>query len=117
SVVSPPCHRRLLCDGAARPTSNLAASGELEGKTMPEPTERGWQVEARAQTAASKLEIAVHDVIGKSFWDDGGVTSKDFLASLRSTPDAKEIDLRVNSIGGIVDEAKGMRNLLLERAA
>src|SRR5690606_23792521 len=38
-------------------------------------------------------------------------------ASLRSTPDAKEIDLRVNSIGGIVDEAKGMRNLLLERAA
>lgn len=83
---------------------------------MPEPTEHGWQVEARA-LAASKLEIAVHDVIGKSFWDEGGVTSKDFLASLRSVPDAKEIDLRVNSIGGIVDEAKGMRNLLLERAA
>lgn len=81
------------------------------------PTEHtSWQVELRAAPAADKLEIAVHDVIGQSFWEDG-VTSKDFLAALRSAPKAKDIELRINSVGGVVDEAKGMGNLLAERAA
>lgn len=75
-----------------------------------------WQVELRAAPAADKLEIAVHDVIGSSFFEDG-VTSKDFLAALRSAPKAKHIELRVNSVGGEVDQAKGMGNLLAERAA
>src|SRR5690606_40589070 len=81
------------------------------------PTEHtSWQVELRASPASDKLEIAVHDVIGQSFWEDG-VTSKDFLAALRSAPNAETIELRVNSVGGEVDQAKAMGNLLAERAA
>ncbi len=78
--------------------------------------DRGWQIELRAAPASDKLEIAVHDVIGQSFWEDG-VTSKDFLAALRGAPSAKAIELRINSLGGEVDQAKGMGNLLAERAA
>jgi ATP-dependent protease ClpP protease subunit len=81
---------------------------------MPQPIDRAWQIEARA-TGKKKLEIAVHDVIGQSFFEDG-ITSKKFLAHVRSMPDAQEIDLRINSIGGIVDEAKGMLSILAERA-
>lgn len=77
--------------------------------------ERGWNVALRAKST-TELEIAVYDVIGQSFWGDG-ISSKDFLAKLRAAPDAKKISLRVNSVGGIVDEAKAMVNLLLERAA
>jgi|GEM_PF-5404870 len=81
---------------------------------MPKPTDRAWQLEARA-TGKKKLEIAVHDVIGQSFFEDG-ITSKKFLGLIRSMPDAQEIDLRINSIGGVVDEAKGMLSILAERA-
>src|SRR6478609_4193660 len=77
--------------------------------------ERGWNVALRSKST-SELEIAVYDVIGNTFWGEG-VSSKDFLAKLRAAPDAKKISLRVNSVGGIVDEAKAMVNLLLERAA
>jgi ATP-dependent protease ClpP protease subunit len=76
--------------------------------------EKPWQVEAVA--SPKKLEIAVHDMIGKSFFGDG-ISSKDVLAAIRSVPDAKEIHLRVNSNGGVVDEAKGIGNILAERAA
>lgn len=82
---------------------------------MPQPIDRGWQLELRT-TSKKKLEIAVHDIIGQSFFEDG-ITSKKFLGMVRSMPDATDIDLRINSIGGVVDDAKGMVNLLAERAA
>jgi len=88
-------------------TSTICASGTG--------IERGWTVALRAKST-EELEIAVYDVIGTSFWGDG-ISSKDFLAKLRAAPSAKKISLRVNSVGGIVDEAKAMVNLLLERAA
>jgi ATP-dependent protease ClpP protease subunit len=76
---------------------------------------RNWNVALRAQ-ANDTLEIAVFDVIGKGFFGDG-VDSKDVLARLRAAPKAKTINLRVNSIGGLVGEAKAMVNLLAERSA
>lgn len=75
--------------------------------------ERGWQVALR-EKPESRLEIAVYDVIGKDFFGEG-VNAKDVLVQLRSAPSAKNIDLRINSIGGIVDEAKAMVNLLAQR--
>jgi ATP-dependent protease ClpP protease subunit len=77
--------------------------------------ERSWNVALRAQ-AEDALEIAVFDVIGKGFFGDG-VDSKDILGKLRAAPKAKTINLRINSVGGLVDEAKAMVNLLGERAA
>lgn len=79
-------------------------------------TERPWNVAMRAQ-GEDALEVAVYDVIGRDFWTGEGVTSQDFLDKLRAAPKAKKIDLRVNSIGGLVDDAKAMVNLLRERAA
>jgi ATP-dependent protease ClpP protease subunit len=81
------------------------------------PEERTWNVALRA-LADEEIEIVVYDVIGKDFWGDGSaVGAKDVIAKLRSTPKAKKITLRVNSVGGVVDEAKAMVNLLAERAA
>jgi ATP-dependent Clp protease protease subunit len=77
--------------------------------------EKSWTVAIR-EKASDELEIAVYDIIGQNFWGEG-VSSRDFLAKLRAAPNAKKITLRVNSIGGIVDEAKAMANLLAERAA
>lgn len=76
---------------------------------------RSWNVAVRA-VGSEELEIAVYDVIGASFWGDG-ITSKDVLNKLRAAPKAKTINLRVNSVGGIVDEAKGMVNLFEERTS
>ncbi len=76
---------------------------------------RPWQLKARA-TGSHKLEIVIHDVIGKSLFEDG-YTSKNLLAALRSMPNAREIDLRINSLGGLVHEAKGIVNLLRAQQA
>lgn len=79
--------------------------------------ERVWNVALRA-LADEEIEIVVYDVIGKDFWGDGyAVGAKDVIAKLRAAPKAKKITLRVNSVGGVVDEAKAMVNLLAERAA
>jgi ATP-dependent protease ClpP protease subunit len=76
---------------------------------------KSWNVALRS-VGEEELEVSVYDVIGSGFFADG-VTAKDVLAKLRSAPNAKKISLRVNSIGGIVDEAKAMVNLLTERVS
>lgn len=76
---------------------------------------KSWNLALRS-VGAEELEIAVYDIIGQSFMSDG-VTAKDILGQLRAAPKSKKINLRVNSVGGIVDEAKAMVNLLNERAA
>jgi ATP-dependent Clp protease protease subunit len=76
---------------------------------------KSWNIAVRA-TGSDDLEIAVYDVIGDSFFGEG-ITAKDVLGKLRGSPNAKRISLRVNSVGGILDEAKAMVNLLNERAA
>lgn len=77
--------------------------------------EKSWTVALRAPTA-EKLEISVYDFIGESFFGDG-VSAKDVLAKLTAAPKATEITLRINSSGGVVDDAKAMVNLLAERKA
>lgn len=77
--------------------------------------EKSWTVALRAPTA-EKLEISVYDIIGESFFGEG-VSAKDVLAKLSAAPKATEITLRVNSAGGVVDDAKAMINLLAERKA
>lgn len=69
-----------------------------------------------AAPEATSLEIIVYDVIGKDFFGEG-IGAADVVAKLRSAPKAKAIDLRINSLGGILNDAKAMVNLLNERAA
>lgn len=76
-----------------------------------------WTFVLKKDESAKTLELSVYDIIGKDFWTGDGVTAAYVLQKLRSTPDAKKIVLRINSIGGIVSEATAMINLLRERAA
>lgn len=72
--------------------------------------EKSWTVALRAPSADT-LEVAVYDVIGKSFFGEG-VTAEGVLNKLRAAPKTNTIQLRINSAGGVTDEAKAMVNLL-----
>lgn len=80
------------------------------------PIDRPWTVALR-EKPADELEVVVYDIIGPSGFFSDGVGAKDVLARLRALPNAKKISLRVNTVGGILDEAKAMVNLLAERIA
>lgn len=74
-----------------------------------------WNIAVRAKTEDS-VELVVYDIIGKGFFGEG-ISAQDVLNLLRANPKAKTINLRVNSVGGLVEDAKAMVNLLGERAA
>jgi ATP-dependent protease ClpP protease subunit len=63
-----------------------------------------------------ELEIAVYDVIGRSFWGEG-VGAADVRRLLNTKPKASKIRVRVYSLGGILDDAKAIINLLSEKIA
>jgi ATP-dependent Clp protease protease subunit len=79
----------------------------------PAPAERAWTVALR-QKEKSELEIAIYDVIGQSLFGDG-ISAKDVLGRLRAAPAVQRISIRINSNGGLLDDAKAMINLLAER--
>lgn len=61
-------------------------------------------------------EIWVYGVIGMDWFGDG-VTAKQFAKDLKALGNVKDIDLRINSDGGVVTEARAMYNLLVEHEA
>jgi ATP-dependent protease ClpP protease subunit len=61
-------------------------------------------------------EIWLYGVIGSDWFGDG-VTAKQFAADLRALGDVSTIDLRVNSDGGLVTDARAMWTLLVEHKA
>ncbi len=62
----------------------------------------------RVENAASdEATIYVYDVIGMDFWTGEGVTAKSFADALAQTK-AKTINLRINSPGGDVFEARAI---------
>jgi ATP-dependent protease ClpP protease subunit len=73
---------------------------------------RGWTLALRSKDTDT-IEISIYDDIGEFFGE--GFGAKEFLARLRAAPEAKTIALRINSAGGVVDDAKAMVNLLAER--
>lgn len=71
---------------------------------MPMPTLK-FQMKAQE---SGELEILVHDEIGS--W---GISAKDFIKTLKDTPKATGIHLRINSPGGEVFEGNAIYNELL----
>lgn len=63
--------------------------------------------------AAKSVEIAIYDVIGRTFFGEG-VGQGDVLAALNAKPKASVL-VRVASIGGLLDDAKTMKSLFAER--
>jgi ATP-dependent protease ClpP protease subunit len=61
-------------------------------------------------------EIWVYGVIGMDWFGDG-VTAKTFADDLKKLGKVQTIDLRINSDGGVVTDARAMYNLLVEHPA
>lgn len=62
---------------------------------------------------AKPLEVLIYDTIGKD-WDGTGFDAKDFVNQLKGIDENRELTIRVNSRGGIVDEGIAIYNRLRE---
>ena len=62
-------------------------------------------------------EMVLIGAIGKSYWDDSGITEQEVRDGLKSIPNGKKINVRLNSEGGSVKEGLGIYNAFKERAA
>jgi ATP-dependent protease ClpP protease subunit len=70
----------------------------------------------RVLAAGETHEIELIGTIGKSYWDDSGITEKEFRDALKTVPVGKPITLKVNSEGGSVQEGLGIYNAIKERS-
>ncbi|HYV26566.1 MAG TPA: head maturation protease, ClpP-related, partial [Candidatus Eisenbacteria bacterium] len=60
--------------------------------------------------------ITLSGTIGKSWWDDSGITAKEFEDALNEIPNGKKILVRVNSEGGSVKEGLQIYDSIEARA-
>jgi len=70
----------------------------------------------KIENKADKAEIWIYEEIGEDPWTGGGVTAKSFQKEL-SEIKASQIDLHINSIGGLVFEGIAIHNLLKQHPA
>lgn len=78
------------------------------------PVVRGTnRLEVRAEGDAH--EIVLIGAVGKSWWDETGITEQEFRDALKSIPNGKPITLKINSEGGSVKEGLGIYNAIKER--
>jgi ATP-dependent Clp protease protease subunit len=66
--------------------------------------------------AADRGEVWLYGTIGMDWFGDG-VTAKQFADDLKKLGNVSTIDLRINSDGGVVTDARAMYNLLVEHKA
>lgn len=62
-------------------------------------------------------EIYLYGIIGSDGWFGDGVTAKTFADDLKKLGAVKTIDLRINSDGGVVTDARAIYTLLVEHPA
>ncbi len=67
-----------------------------------------YRIEAKKDRTA---EILIYEQIGKNYWDDSGVSAKEFVKELNAL-DVDTITLRINSPGGNVFEGNVIYNAL-----
>jgi ATP-dependent Clp endopeptidase proteolytic subunit ClpP len=65
---------------------------------------------------ADKAEIWIYEMIGEDFWTGGGVTAKSFQKELSGIK-ASQIDLHINSPGGVVFDGVTIYNLIKNHPA
>lgn len=67
-----------------------------------------------ALVADEPAEIMLYDEIGRDPWTGEGITASDFKKALDAiTPRGRQINLRINSPGGLVSEGLAIHNLIL----
>lgn len=74
---------------------------------------KGYEIKAQG----GKAEILVYGIIGKGFFDEDGISAKEFVEELNELKDVSEILIRLNSPGGLVDAGKAMYNSLVKHPA
>lgn len=74
---------------------------------------KGYEIKAQG----SKAEILVYGVIGRGFFDEDGISAKEFVEELNELKNVSEITIRLNSPGGLVDEGKAIYNSLIKHPA
>lgn len=77
---------------------------------------RNGVADYRMRAQGGRGEIWLYGLIGLDFWGDG-VTAKQFADDLKALGNVSTIDLRLNSDGGVVTDARAMYNLLVEHKA
>jgi len=65
---------------------------------------------------ADKSEVWIYEQIGEDFWDGSGITAKGFQKEL-SAIKSSQIDLHINSPGGLVFDGITIHNLLKQHPA
>jgi len=68
------------------------------------------------RSKADKAEIWIYEMIGEDFWTGGGVTAKSFQKELSGIK-ASQIDLHINSPGGVVFDGVTIYNLIKQHPA
>lgn len=78
------------------------------------PVVRGQnKLEVRAE--GERAELVLIGAIGKSYWDDSGITEQEVRDALKTIPKGKKIDAKINSEGGSVKEGLGIYNAFKDR--
>ena len=80
------------------------------------PTKPGHSIYCRLlnkEDETKPVEVLIYDVIGKD-WNGEGFDAKDFVNQLRGLDEKRELTIRVNSRGGIVDEGIAIYNRMRE---
>lgn len=67
------------------------------------------------RAAGEAREIELIGTVGKSPWDDSGISEKEVRDALKSIPVGTPIKLKINSEGGSVQEGLGIYNAVKER--
>jgi ATP-dependent Clp protease protease subunit len=94
-------------------TSPVMAAGDNVRPLRPAKASGGYKMVNRGKDRA---EIYVYGTIGQDWFGDG-VTAKQFADDLKKIGAVQTIDLRINSDGGVVTDARAMYNLLVEHKA
>lgn len=82
------------------------------------PVVRGQnKLEIRNEASSDAAELILVGAVGKSWWDDSGITEKEVRDALKSVPAGRKINARINSEGGSVQEGLGIYNAFKERRA
>lgn len=72
------------------------------------------RLEVRAE--ADETHIYLSGAVGKSWYDDSGITEKEVRDALKATKKGKPVHVHVNSEGGSVQEGLGIYNAIKERS-
>jgi ATP-dependent Clp endopeptidase proteolytic subunit ClpP len=70
----------------------------------------------KIENKAEKAEIWIYEEIGEDFWTGSGITAKNFQKEL-SEIKASQIDLHINSPGGLVFDGITIHNLIKQHPA